>query len=121
MPHPRPDGDGPILHRTTHDFETRGELTTTLFVALAAVGADLSPATPLAEVVDPDCLDGIFRPILWRTDRTEGFVAFPFDGYHITVHADGEIVIRASEGNDAGKNPHDTSEEVHNNSEDDGA
>lgn len=64
-------------------------------------GADDAPLeqqTPLYDVVDPDALDDLFR-----TDRNfddggaSGRVTFKYEGYDVTVRADGEIVLRDTE------------------------
>ena len=47
---------------------------------------------PLYDVVDPDALDRLF------TDRSHADagsrVAFEFDAHEVTVHADGDILVR---------------------------
>lgn len=40
----------------------------------------------LAEALDPDALDGLFRP-----GQTAGRVEFPYLGYRVVVHADGSV------------------------------
>lgn len=94
--------DDDEIYRTHHDFEAIGAhkrpLSTTLIRALEETGDFDSPSSPvLADIVDPDALDGIFRPVLYRTDRSEGFVEFPIGEHKVRVHADGEIVVRPHE------------------------
>lgn len=48
----------------------------------------------LIDAIDPDALDGLFRPVMYRTDRNRGRVTFAYDGFDITAHADGEIVVQ---------------------------
>jgi hypothetical protein len=86
-------GEAPV-HRTTHDFDERRALSMTVIEAIEEA-TELSEPSPcvLSDVVDPDCLDGLFRPVQHRTDRAEGTVRFPVGKYRVTVHADGEIVI----------------------------
>ena len=45
--------------------------------------------------IDTDALDKLFRPVADGSSRTGGRVAFPFDEYVVSVHADGRIVVRA--------------------------
>lgn len=82
-------------YRVHHDFESRYELSTTLVMALEEIADAEKPlAQALSSVIDPDCLNGLFRPVHHRTDREEGHVRFPIDEYEVTVHATGDIVIR---------------------------
>jgi hypothetical protein len=83
------------VHRTRHDFGGRRALSTTIIAAIEEATDLAGPSSlVLADVVDPDCLDGLFRPVRHRTDRDDGAVQFPLDVYWVTVHADGEVVIR---------------------------
>lgn len=83
------------VHRVYHDFEGRRALSTTIIAAIEEATDLTGPSSlVLADVVDPDCLDGLFRPVRHRTDRDDGTVQFPLETYWVTVHADGEIVIR---------------------------
>lgn len=92
-------------YRMQHDFDGRYELSTTIIMALSELEERADTADPLSQslinAIDPDCLDGLFRPVTYRTDRNRGTVRFPFGGYTITVHADGEVRIRP-ETHDAG-------------------
>lgn len=95
------NGDPAGVYRIHHDYDaldaSARSLSTTLIIALEDI-ADTDfdgPATPvLANTVDPDALDELFRPVLYRTARDDGHVAFPIGAFHVTIHADGEIVIR---------------------------
>lgn len=83
------------VYRTTHDFEGRRALSTTVIEAIEETADVDGPSSRvLADVIDPDCLDGLFRPVRHRTDRKHGKVQFPLDAYRITVYATGEIVLR---------------------------
>lgn len=83
------------VYRTTHDFEGRHELSTSVIEAIEEVAAVEGPSSRvLADVIDPDCLDGLFRPVRHRTDRKNGKVQFPLGNYRIVVHATGEIELR---------------------------
>lgn len=53
---------------------------------------------PLFEVVDPDALAGIFASPRGGPRRTEGTVTFPYNGYQITVSADGSIAADPLDG-----------------------
>ncbi|MDL5361670.1 HalOD1 output domain-containing protein [Halalkalicoccus sp. NIPERK01] len=87
--------DEPRVYRTTHDFDGRRALSTTVIEAIEEVGDVDGPSSRvLADVIDPDCLDGLFRPVRHRTDRDDGVVQFPLDAHRITVYATGEIELR---------------------------
>lgn len=49
---------------------------------------------PLGRVIDTDALDRLFTPS-GESKRQHGTVGFEYEGYHITVTADGEILISA--------------------------
>lgn len=92
--------DDDEIYRTSHDFEATGAnkrpLSTTLIMALEEIGGLDGPSSPvLADVIDPDALDGLFRPVKWRTDRSEGLIEFPIAEHRVTIHATGEIVVRS--------------------------
>lgn len=89
----------PRVYRTTHDFEGRRELSTTIIEAIEDTANVEGPSSRvLADVIDPDCLDGLFRPVYHRTDRDAGKVQFPLKGYRITVYATGEVELRPIDG-----------------------
>lgn len=91
------------VYRTTHDFESRRALSTTVIEAIEEVTDVEGPSSRvLADVIDPDCLDGLFRPVRHRTDRDNGEIEFPLDTYRITVYATGEIELRRIDGADSG-------------------
>lgn len=55
-------------------------------------GCDPVDLSPLHEILDPDALDALFRPLQDGTSRVgEGFVRFEYEGYRVTVTGDGEI------------------------------
>lgn len=102
-------GDGstadaqPRTYRTIHDFEGRRELSTTIIEAIEeTVDIEGPSSRVLADVIDPDCLDGLFRPVQHRTDRDAGQVQFPLDDYRVTVYANGEIVLCRRSGDGDG-------------------
>jgi hypothetical protein len=79
-----------------HEWKSDDSLSTTLITAVAAVsGSGHNELPPLANKVGPDALDQAFEPIeLDGQCRRYGRLAFPYSGFLITVHADGEVVIR---------------------------
>ncbi|KYH27460.1 hypothetical protein HAPAU_01280 [Halalkalicoccus paucihalophilus] len=90
--------DEPRVYQTTHDFESRRALSTTVIEAIEeAVDVEGPSSRVLADVIDPDCLDGLFRPVRHRTDRDNGVVQFPLEEHRITVYATGEIELRRIE------------------------
>ncbi len=49
---------------------------------------------PLYEVVDPEALETIFKSFEDGPHREAGELRFPYHGYDVTVHADGEVSVR---------------------------
>lgn len=96
------DDDTGVVCRLQHDFSASApapasrELTTTLIFALEALDREeIGPqSTILADVIDPDALNDLFRPVRHRTERSGGHVEFPIDNVLVTVYATGEIVVR---------------------------
>ncbi len=68
-------------------------------VSLVADVEDVHPVElePLHSTIDPGALDRLFAPTTVETDRTNGHVAFAFEGYHVTIHGDGEVTAKAIE------------------------
>lgn len=48
---------------------------------------DQTGLPPLYAAIDPDALDGVI------TTASEGTVTFQYEGYDVTVHADGRILV----------------------------
>ncbi len=49
---------------------------------------------PLNAAVDADALNALFRPRLNGEKRAGGGVFFLLEGCEVTVHGDGEVVVR---------------------------
>jgi hypothetical protein len=49
---------------------------------------------PLYEAVDPDALETLFESVEDGPHREEGKVRFPYQGYEVTVHAEGDVSVR---------------------------
>lgn len=79
-----------------HDWDGDTSLSVTLVAALAEIAdADPTDLEPLGTYIDPDALDGLFRPRPGSQRTDAGRLELTFDGYRVTVYADGEIVVRA--------------------------
>ena len=77
-----------------HDWGTNQSLIETIVFAVAAVtGRPPTEIEPLYDVIDPDALAVLFRPVSDAKPRDDGFVSFTFDGQAVTVRATGEIII----------------------------
>lgn len=68
----------------------------TAVVETLAVAMDRDPATmePLYDRIDPDALDVLVRSDGRVPPRTSVTVSFEVEGYEVTVHATGEVVVR---------------------------
>jgi len=90
---PGEDGTA-VVYSATDDRSDGTGLSVAVIQALAearGVGID-EIEQPLYDVVDPDALDRLF------TDRGRadvmGRVVFEFDAHEVTVHSDGDILVR---------------------------
>ncbi|WP_247002621.1 HalOD1 output domain-containing protein [Halosolutus gelatinilyticus] len=85
----------PPVYRAVHDPEGPATLSTTIIHALAdCTGVDVTDSRiSLYDTVDPDALDGLFRPRYDGTPRAGGTLSFVIDGHYVTVSGDGEILI----------------------------
>ncbi|WP_436927181.1 HalOD1 output domain-containing protein [Halosimplex amylolyticum] len=105
-----------MAERTTEDGERTDRLDAGTEVVYSAAnerapGTDLSVAVieslaeakgvtpidieqPLYDVVDPDALDRLFTD---GESSVSGRVVFDFDAHEITVHSDGDILVRRVE------------------------
>lgn len=77
------------------DFDpTERRPSTVVVLAVAAVTeTDPLDQAGLHELIDPECLDGLFTPPRDGTPRTDGHVTFSFAGYEVTVDSAGEVVL----------------------------
>lgn len=80
----------PTTYHAQWDDGRDGELSTTVVTAVAdAMGARATDLEPLNRQLDPDALDGLFA----GDDSGDCRVAFRFNGFDVTVYADGHIVV----------------------------
>jgi len=78
-----------------HDADGETHVSTSITEAIAEA-EDVDPfevPSPLESAVDADALDDLFEPRDEKRVREHGLVRFPFEGYLITVWADGTIVV----------------------------
>lgn len=81
------------VYRMSHDWAAPESLSSAVLTAVSAA-ADCEPVElpPLYEQVDPACLEGLFSPEP-GSQRRNGSVTFALGEFHVTVAADGEIVV----------------------------
>lgn len=74
-------------------------------VAAVATATDTDPTElpPLYGVVDPDCLDTLFRATQTGFPRAEGLVIFMMNGCEVTVDSNGTVDVTP---------PHEVNSEV---------
>lgn len=98
----RPGDDGPAgsrdeVIRATFDWS---EVTpSTAVVETVAIAANRDPLElePLFDSVDPDALDTLVRSTENDSPDGNATVRFVHDGYEVTVHRDGTVVVRPVE------------------------
>lgn len=97
MPTPRGTRHSPA-HCSTTQFtpESPDTLCEQLASEVAAI-RDVTPAElrPLHDVIDPEALAALFETRLAAQNTATGYVVFSWEGLEVTVHADGEILIRS--------------------------
>lgn len=78
-----------------HEWTGDGSLSVTLITALADV-TDTDPMSmePLGSYVNPGALNALFETRDENQSPTSGRLELPINDYHVTIYADGEIVIR---------------------------
>ncbi|MFC7155366.1 HalOD1 output domain-containing protein [Halomarina halobia] len=86
-------------YRTVHDWDSDDSVSTSVVLALAAVtGRELTEIVPLSDHLDFDALNQLFEPSDGGGGpRTDGHVAFVYDGHCVVVHADGRLCLREIE------------------------
>ncbi|WP_161973232.1 HalOD1 output domain-containing protein [Halostella litorea] len=78
-----------------HDWSSEGSLSVTVVSALSEIDdTDPREMEPLDSYVDPDALDGLFEPRTGNPRDDSGRLELVVDDYHVTIYADGEIVVR---------------------------
>ncbi|SEW02922.1 HalOD1 output domain-containing protein [Natrinema salifodinae] len=82
----------------SHDWTGADSLTNTIVSTVAELsGTDPIELDRLYDRIDPESLETLFAPANGAAGRNTGQVSFRLDGYTITVHATGDIVVeRAS-------------------------
>lgn len=89
-------GNWEMVTTDTHSTEF-DPITDSVSEELIRAVATLNDADPvelprLADYIDPEALDTLFRPLLDGTPRgTSGSVEFFYDSYHVTVESRGVI------------------------------
>lgn len=83
---PTPD----VTYRRHDDSRPPSEVVSEL---LTEGDTEVTDLPPLAESIDPDALDAIFRTRPDGTRRVGGAVSFDHAGHHITVQREGEYVV----------------------------
>ncbi|QSX00053.1 HalOD1 output domain-containing protein [Haloterrigena alkaliphila] len=93
--HPASQSRSPSVYRAVHDPDGPATLSTTVVHALAdCLDVDVTEGrVTLYDAVDPDALDGLFRPRHDGRRRSGGTLAFTVRDHYVTVGSDGEILI----------------------------
>ncbi|WP_226005526.1 HalOD1 output domain-containing protein [Natrinema salinisoli] len=78
----------------SHDWAGTDSLTNTIVSTVAELsGRDPTDVERLYDRIDPESLEALFAPTRDTVARNTGQVSFQLDGYTITVHATGDIVV----------------------------
>ncbi|RQG95218.1 HalOD1 output domain-containing protein [Natrarchaeobius chitinivorans] len=78
----------------SHDWADDRSLAETIVSTVAAL-SETEPAEMerLYDRIDPDSLEAIFEPTSGTANRNAGTVSFRLEGYTITVHGSGSVVV----------------------------
>lgn len=83
-------------YHAMHDWSNDEPLSFSVVRAVSSLaGKEPEELPPLYDVVDPDSLDTLFTD----TSGRNGSLSFLLDGYEVTVHADGSIVVKRANAN----------------------
>lgn len=77
------------VYTTTRDAES--DLAVTIIEGLATLKgtSPLEIDVRLTDAIDPDALEGLFGP----SPENVGHIAFPLDGYFVSVHSNGKVAF----------------------------
>lgn len=89
------EGMGNEVARVRHDWDGSESLSATIVSTISdIVDRDPLELDPLEHTVNTDALDTLFDSRQNGVPRDGGLVSFAYEGYLVTVHADGEVVVR---------------------------
>ena len=78
----------------SHDWDGETSLSETIVSTIATLsGTRPDELERLYDRVDPDSLETLFAPTNGAARRNDGRVSFRLDGYAVTVHATGTVVV----------------------------
>lgn len=102
---PTPDiGDDDLqteTYRAWFDWDEYEPASSTVVETVArATGTAPAELDALFERVDPCALNQLFEATPANERPTDGRVAFRYEGYEVTVHGHGEVVVRSAGGID---------------------
>ena len=91
-----PTSQSPSNITVSHDFESVHDLSTTVVTAVSdAVDVPALELPPLSDTIDPDALNGLFRP---EGDRVPDEISFTYVGCRVTVRGDGTVAVTEATG-----------------------
>lgn len=84
------DGGSPAVVHAEYDWEEISPSLATIETVADAADCTQTALDPLYDSIDPDALNTLVR----STERQDTTVSFFFDGYDVTVHSSGLVVVR---------------------------
>ncbi|RQH01839.1 HalOD1 output domain-containing protein [Natrarchaeobius oligotrophus] len=86
-----PDAETALL---SHDWTAGESLSRAIVTTVATLsGREPEEMERLYDRIDPDSLEAIFEPTSDTAGRNGGTVSFRLEGYSVTVHGSGTIVV----------------------------
>lgn len=89
-----PDHERTSVERREYDWTETNPTTAVAETLAAAADCDPLDLDPLYDSVDPDSLDTIVESSRPAADGCGTMVSFPLETRRVTVHGDGEVVVR---------------------------
>lgn len=87
----------PAERRDQYDWSETSPTRAVVQALAGAANCGPTDMDPLYDYVDPDSLDAIVGRSRTATDGRGMMVSFPVESRQVTVHGDGEVVVRETE------------------------
>lgn len=89
-----PDGGSVDAVHAEYDWASVPPSTAVVETVATAANCEPTALDTLYDTLDPDALNALVRSVGARGTAAETTVSFPFDGYAVTVHGRGLVVVR---------------------------
>lgn len=84
--------------RILYDWSVTSPSTAVVSAVAATLDCDPETLDPLYESIDPDAFDAVVQSGRASTPEGNITVSFTYAAHQVTVHATGEVIVRAPDG-----------------------